>query len=84
MAAISLGRACNEHVTCLRIFADASGETHMEDIDIDLQPRKLFKDNPPLRLTDNLPASWYNVCYVQPVWGKRVGTIRLSVCLRSG
>ena len=64
MAATSTVRACNERVTCLRIFADTNGETHMEDIDIDLQPRKLFKDNPPLRLTDNLPASWYNVCYV--------------------
>jgi hypothetical protein len=57
MAAISVGRANDEHVKCLRIFADGNGETHMEDIDIDLQPRKLFKDNPPLRLTDNLPAS---------------------------
>ena len=64
MAAISGGRANDERVKCLRIFADANGETHMEDIDIDLQPRKLFKDNPPLCLTDNLPASWYNVCYV--------------------
>jgi hypothetical protein len=64
MAAISGKRATDERVTCLRIFADGNGETHMEDVDIDLQPRKLFKDNPPLRLTDNLPASWYNVCYV--------------------
>jgi hypothetical protein len=56
MAATSTVRACNERVTCLRIFADTNGETHMEDIDIDLQPRSLFKDNPPLRLTDNLPA----------------------------
>jgi len=64
MAAISGGRANDERVKCLRIFTDANSETHMEDIDIDLQPRKLFKDNPPLHLTDNLPASWYNVCYV--------------------
>jgi hypothetical protein len=62
VAAISGGRANDERVKCLRIFTNANGETHMEDIDIDLQPRKLFKDNPPLRLTDNLPASWYNVC----------------------
>ena len=64
MAATATGRACNERVTCLRIFADANGETHMEDIDIAFQPRKLFKDNPPFGLSDNLPASWYNVCYV--------------------
>jgi hypothetical protein len=50
-------KATDERVTCLRIFADASGETHMQDINIALQPRKLFKDNPPLRLTDTLTAS---------------------------
>ena len=43
MAAISGGRANDERVKCLRIFADGNGETHMEDIDITLQPRKLFK-----------------------------------------
>ena len=56
MAAISDKRVTDERVTCLRIFADASGETHMEDVDIALQPRKLFKDNPPLRLSDNFAA----------------------------
>jgi len=64
MAAISGGRANDERVKCLRIFADINGETHMEDIDITLQPRKLFKCNPPLRLSDNLAASWCNICHV--------------------
>jgi hypothetical protein len=64
MTAISGGRVTDERVTCLRIFADANGETHMEDVDIILQPRKLFKDNPPMRLSDNLPASWCNICHV--------------------
>ena len=64
MTAISGKRVTDERVTCLRIFADANGETHMEDIDISLQPRKLFKDNPPLRLSDNLAASWSNICHV--------------------
>ena len=59
-----VGRATDERVTCLRIFADAEGETHMEDIDIDLQPRRLFADNPPLRLSDSFPASWCNICHV--------------------
>jgi hypothetical protein len=63
MAAISAERANDERVKCLRIFADGNGET-LEDIDITLQPRKLFKDNPSLGLTENLPASWYNICYV--------------------
>jgi hypothetical protein len=64
MAEISDKRVGDERVICLRIFADPSGETHMEDVDITLQPRKLFKDNPPLRLSDNLAASWCNICYV--------------------
>jgi hypothetical protein len=64
MAAISGGRVTDERVTCLRIFADANGETHMEDFDITLQSRKLFKDNPPLRLSDDLAASWCNICRV--------------------
>ena len=45
MAPISDKRVTDERVTCLRIFADSGGETHMEDVDIALQPRKLFKDN---------------------------------------
>jgi len=64
MAEISGGRVSDERVKCLRIFADARGETHMEDVDIALQPRKLFKDIPPLRLSENFPASWVNVCHV--------------------
>jgi hypothetical protein len=56
--------ATDERVTCLRIFADASGETHMQDITIALQPRKLFKDNPPLHLTDTLAASGCNICHI--------------------
>lgn len=47
MAAISGERANDERVKCLRIFADGNGETHMKDIDITLQPKKLFKDTPP-------------------------------------
>jgi len=65
MAEISgMSRVSDERVKCLRIFADPGGETHMEDVDITLQPRKLFKDNPPLRLSENFPASWCNVCHV--------------------
>src|SRR5262249_30150777 len=57
-------KATDERVTCLRIFADASGETHMQDINIGLQPRKLFKDNPALHLTDTLTASGCNICHI--------------------
>jgi hypothetical protein len=84
MAAISGERANDERVKCLRIFADGNGETHMEDIDITLQPKKLFKDTPPLGLTENLPASWYNICTSLRAPGKPIGTIRRSDCLCSG
>jgi hypothetical protein len=72
MAVISGGRATDERVKCLRIFADGDGETHMEDMDIALQPKKLFKDTPPLGLMS------------LRVRGKRIGTIRRSDCLCSG
>jgi hypothetical protein len=71
MAAISRSQVTDERVTGLRIYADAEGETHMEDIDIGLLPRRLFKDNPPFRLTDNFAASWCNICYVPA--GRRTG-----------
>jgi len=69
MAAISGKRATDERVTYLRIFADANGETHMEDVDIVLKPKQLFKDNPPLRLTDNFEASWTKHCLRQSAEG---------------
>jgi hypothetical protein len=35
-------RATDERVTYLRIYADAEGETHMEEVDIALMPRAFF------------------------------------------
>ena len=64
MAAISGERAIDERVKCLRIFADPSGETHMEDVDISLQPTKIFKDNPSFPISENFPASWCNICHL--------------------
>ncbi len=57
-------QATDERVTCLRIFADSNGETHMQDSDITLLPREFFKDIPPLRLSDTLAASGCNICRV--------------------
>jgi hypothetical protein len=34
------------------------------DFEIAFQPRKLFEDNPPLRLSHNFPTSWCNICHV--------------------
>ncbi len=76
MAAIPSGRANDERVKCLRIFSDNDGETHMEDIDIKLQPRNPFKDNPALRLSDNLPPPGTTSATSRRAWVKWNGTIR--------
>jgi len=57
-------RSTDAHVTYLRIYADANGETHMQDVDIALLPMEIFKDNPPLRLSDTLAASGVSFCRV--------------------
>ena len=58
IAAVSLAnRATDAHVTCLRIYTDGGGETHMEEVDFALLPKHVFKDNPPLRLSETLPSS---------------------------
>lgn len=57
-------RATDERIVYLRIYADASGETHMQDVDIALLPRRLFKDNPPLHLSDTIAASGVHFCRV--------------------
>jgi hypothetical protein len=65
MTAVSYApRATDERVTCLRIYADVDGETHMEDIDIALLPRAFFAGHPPLRLSDTLAACGCNICRV--------------------
>jgi hypothetical protein len=56
--------AIDERLICLRIYADASGETHMQEIEMALLPRTLFKDNPPLHLSDTFAASGIHFCRV--------------------
>src|SRR5215472_15604770 len=57
-------RATDERVSCLRIYADSDGETHMQGIDVSLFPKQVFKDNPPLRLSETLAASGCSFCRV--------------------
>jgi hypothetical protein len=57
-------RATDERVTWLRIYADAAGETHMQELNVALSPRQFFKDNPPLRLSDTFAATGCNICRV--------------------
>ena len=57
-------RATDERVTYLRIYADANGETHMEEIEVSLLPIEIFKGNLPLRLSDTLAATGCSFCRV--------------------
>lgn len=84
MAAISGGRANDECVKCLRIFADGNGETHMEDIDITLQPKSFSRTLPrcALRKTFRLHGTISATSLRER--GKRIGTTRRSDCLCSG
>jgi hypothetical protein len=63
-------RATDERLTYLRIYADASGETHMQDFDMALLPRTLFKNNPPLHLSDTLGASGIHFCRIPSGMGE--------------
>lgn len=57
-------QATDQRLECLRIYADARGETHMETVDMALLPKTLFRDNPPLHLSDTLAASGIHFCRV--------------------
>src|SRR3974390_446287 len=57
-------RTTDERLVCLRIYADANGETHMRDVEMPLLPRVLFKCTPPVRLSDTLAASVIHFCRV--------------------
>jgi hypothetical protein len=71
--AISLAnQATDERVTCLRIFADANGETHMQLIEFALLPKQIFKDNLPLRLSETFASSACSFCRV-PAGMREVG-----------
>lgn len=71
--AISLAKqATDDQVKCLRIFADAMGETHMREVEFTLVPRQVFKDNLPLRLSETLVASGCSFCRV-PAGMREVG-----------
>jgi hypothetical protein len=37
--------ATDERMTYLRIYSDKEGETHMEEVDVTLLPKAIFKNN---------------------------------------
>ena len=48
----------------LRIYADADGESHMEELDIDLLPKQIFPGLPALTLSSVTPATGVSFCRV--------------------
>ena len=65
-------QATDERVTCLRIFADDEGETHMQEVEFALLPKEVFKDSLPLRLSETLASSGCSFCRV-PTGMREVG-----------
>lgn len=57
-------RATDARVTCLRIYADAEGETHMQELEVALTPREFFRGLPPLHLSETMAATGCNICRV--------------------
>ena len=69
-------RATGERVMHLRIYVDAEGETHMEEVDVALMPRAILNGHPPLRLTQTLAGTGCNICGCRPKWEWSIGTTR--------
>jgi hypothetical protein len=63
-------RATDQRVPCLRIYADGRGESHMQDVEMVLLPKELFKNRPPLCLSDTLAASGIHFCRVPSGMGE--------------
>jgi hypothetical protein len=56
----------SNRLTYLRIFADASGESHMEDLDLIILPKQIFPKLPELHLTPVVGATGLSFCRVPP------------------
>jgi len=71
--AISLAeQATDDLVTCVRIYADATGETHMQDVEFPLRPENVFENTVPLRMAATVSASGCRFCRV-PAGMREVG-----------
>lgn len=52
----------------VRLFADAAGESHFEDIEVELRPVNFAPPAPALNLSMLAPASQYAFAYVPSDW----------------
>ena len=58
--------AASDRLTYLRIFADPSGESHMEDLEHAMLPKQIFPKLPHLHLSSVLTATGLSFCRVPP------------------
>ncbi len=54
--------------TYTRLYADADGESHFEDIDVELSPVPFASSSPPLDLSSLLPATQWSFLGARPGW----------------
>lgn len=53
---------------CIRVYADDEGESHFEDIEIELTPANFAPPAPPLNLSAFKPARRYGYLSAPPGW----------------
>jgi hypothetical protein len=58
--------AASGRLTYLRIFADPSGESHMEELELAMLPKQIFPKLPHLHLSSVLTATGLSFCRVLP------------------
>lgn len=56
-------------ITYARVFTDSTGETHFDDVEIDLCPVVLAPPAPPLDLSPFTPVARYAFCAFSAEWG---------------
>ena len=52
----------------VRIYADAAGESHFADVDIELAPAESGSSGPPLQLSSVMPATGYSFMHAPAGW----------------
>ena len=53
---------------CPRIYTDSDGETHFEDVEVELSPVNFAPPAPPVNLSQFSPASQYAFCSFHSGW----------------
>jgi hypothetical protein len=56
----------------VRLFADAQGESHFAEVDVDLEPVEFAPPAPPLRIAALFPATQCGFLCAPPEWDGRI------------